>query len=138
MRPSIVHPPTPLAPDKRVHEATYPGTPQQVCHARAALAKLLDGCPLAQESVLVASELCANAVVHSASGAGGQFTVRAEVHGNYVRIEVEDGGGSWDRRQYDDRPHGLDVVQAIAGIGNWGFIGDDAGRVVWAKLEWTP
>ena len=133
-----MQPPTPLAPDNRVYEATYPGTPRQVRHARAALAKLLDGCPLAQESVLVASELCANAAVHSASGAGGEFTVRAELHGNYVRIEVEDGGGPWARRQYDDRPHGLDVVQAIAGTGNWGVKGDDAGRVVWARLAWAP
>jgi len=121
-----------------VYEATYPGTPQQVRHARAALAKLLDGCPLAQETVLVASELCANAAVHSASCAGGDFTVRAEVYRNYVRIEVEDDGGPWVQRQYDDRPHGLDVVQAIAGTGNWGVEGDDVGRVVWARLAWAP
>lgn len=32
----------------------------------------------------------------------------------------------------------MDVVQAIAGAGNWDVEGDDAGRVVWARLAWAP
>jgi integrase/recombinase XerD len=35
------------------------------------------------------------------------------------------------------RPEGLDIVQAIAGGGNWGIDGDAAlGRVAWAQLGW--
>jgi hypothetical protein len=48
---------------------------------------------------------------------------------------VEDGGGPWRDGLLDDgRPHGFDVVAAIAGAGNWGIDGDDRGRVAWARL----
>jgi two-component sensor histidine kinase len=88
----------------------------------------------------VVSELCANAALHSNSREpGGQFTVRTEVRpGDCVWIEVTDQGGPWDRPDEDeDRPHGLDIVAAIAGDGNWGIHGDsDSGRTVWVRLDW--
>ena len=40
------------------------------------------------------------------------FTVRAELHPDHVRVEAEDLGGPWHRRQPDGRPHGLDVVRS--------------------------
>ena len=44
-------------------------------------------------------------------------------------------GGPWRDELLDDgRPHGFDVVAAIAGAGNWGIDGDDRGRVAWARL----
>ena len=44
---------------------------------------------------------------------------------DYVRIEVTDAGGPWrDGPHGDDRPHGFDVVDAIAGPGNWGSDAD--------------
>ena len=55
-------------------------------------------------------ELTANSVLHSASRDGGEFTLRAEVRPDRLRIEVEDAGGPW---RDDSRPHGLDVVAAI-------------------------
>jgi two-component sensor histidine kinase len=89
---------------------------------------------------LIASELAANAAVHSRSAVpGGRFTVRAEVvNGNYVWIEVEDEGGPWIRRSDSEgRPHGLDLVDALAGAANWGVNGSpEHGHVVWARLEW--
>ena len=88
----------------------------------------------------IASELAANAAVHSRSAApGGWFTVRAEVRdGDYVWIEVEDQGGPWACHAHDDdHPHGLDLVDALAGDGNWGIDGDAShGRTVWARLDW--
>ena len=61
--------------------------------------------------------------------------LRAEVHLDRLRIEVEDAGGSWrDGPRDDSRPHGLDVVAAIAGPGNWGIDGDTRGRTAWATL----
>ena len=88
--------------------------------ARAALAGWLGGCPQADEAILIASEFATNSVLHSASRHGGAFTLRAEVRGDRLRIEVEDAGGPWRGVQPDDgRPHGLDVVAAIAGPGNW-------------------
>ena len=119
----------------RCHTGTYPAEPRQVGLARAALAGWLGGCPRAGEAVLVASEFATNSVLYSASQDGGAFTLRAEVRLDRVRVEVEDGGGPWgDRPRDDGRPHGFDVVAAIAGPGNWGIDGDARGRVAWARL----
>ncbi len=74
-------------------------------------------------------------VLHSSSRDGGDFTLRAEVHPDRLRIEVEDAGGPWHARSRDDgRPHGFDVVEAIVGSQNWGVDGDARGRVAWARL----
>ena len=37
---------------------SYPGLPGQIRHVRHGLAQALNGCPVADESVLVVSELC--------------------------------------------------------------------------------
>ena len=125
---------TAAAAGTRRHTGTYPAEPRQVGVARAALAGWLDGGPQ-DEAILVASEFATNAVVHSASRHEGGFTVRAEVRQEYLRIEVEDAGGPWrDGPRDDGRPHGFDVVAAIAGAGNWGIDGDDRGRVAWARF----
>ena len=117
------------------HTGTYPAEPRQVGFARAALAGWLGGCPQADEAILVASEFATNSVLHSASRRGGAFTLRAEVRQDGLRIEVEDAGGPWgDGLRGDWRPHGFDVVTAIAGAGNWGIGGDVHGRTAWARL----
>jgi hypothetical protein len=119
----------------RRHTGTYPAEPGQVRVARAALAAWLGGWPLADEAILVVSEFATNAVLHSDSGRGGDFTLRAEVRQGRIRIEVADAGGPWRGGERDDgRPHGLDVVAALAGAGNWGIDGDAGGRVAWAWL----
>jgi histidine kinase-like protein len=126
---------TAAAAGTRRHTGTYPAEPGQVRVARAALAGWLGEGPLADDVVLVASEFATNAVLHSASCQGGAFTLRAEVRQEHVRIEVEDAGGPWRGGRCDDgRPHGFDVVAAIAGAGNWGIDGDAGGRVAWAWL----
>ena len=61
---------------------TYPADPAQVRYARAALAELLR----ADDAILIVSEFATNSVVHSASRADGEFTLRAEVHLDHVRI----------------------------------------------------
>jgi serine/threonine-protein kinase RsbW len=114
---------------------TYPGQADQVQNVRHAMAKYLAGCPVAADALLVVSELASNAVVHSASR-GASFTVRAEVRVSHVRIEVEDLGGPWHRRHPDDRPHGLDVVEALTGPSGWGVDSTgDGRRIVWARLD---
>jgi anti-sigma regulatory factor (Ser/Thr protein kinase) len=126
---------TAAAAGTRRHTGTYPAEPRQVGIARSALAGWLDGGPQADEAILVASEFATNSVLHSASRDGGAFTLRAEVRQDHVRIEVEDAGGPWRGGTRDDgRPHGFDVVAAIAGPGNWGIDGDVCGRVAWAGL----
>jgi anti-sigma regulatory factor (Ser/Thr protein kinase) len=126
---------TAAAAGTRRHTGTYPAEPRQVGAARAALTGWLAGCPRADEAVLVASEFATNSVLHSASRHGGVFTLRVEVGEDRLRIEVEDAGGPWRGGARDDgRPHGFDVVAAMAGAGNWGIEGDARGRVAWVRL----
>ena len=124
----------------RNFDNVYPGRPEQVRSVRADLRGFLDGCPIADETILVASELAANAATHSSSRQpGGRFIVRAEVrHGDYAWVAVEDQGGIWaGHHPRDGRPHGLDIVQTIAGDRGWGVGGDATlGRVAWARLGW--
>jgi anti-sigma regulatory factor (Ser/Thr protein kinase) len=103
--------------------------------ARRAVARHLAGCPALDDAVLIVSELASNAILHSASR-GEFFTVRAEWHADYVWVEAEDLGGPWRSRQHDDRPHGLDVVEALTDPDRWGTEPTgDGGRVVWARLD---
>jgi anti-sigma regulatory factor (Ser/Thr protein kinase) len=127
-------------PVRRNFRQVYPGRPEQVQSVRADLRAFLNGCPIADETILVASELAANAAIHSSScQPGGRFIVRAEVRpGDYAWVAVEDQGGIWDGyRPRDGRPHGLDIIRAIAGDRSWGVGGDATlGRVAWARLGW--
>ena len=120
------------------HTATYPGRADQLHDIRHAVASHLAGCAAADDAVLIASELAANAIVHSRSRAG-HFTVRTELHPDHVRIETEDSGGPWRRRQPNGRPHGLDVVEALTGPGGWGTeTTTRGGRLVWARIGLLP
>ena len=120
------------------HTATYTGRADQLHHVRRTVASHLAGCAAAADAVLIASELAANAIVHSRSRAG-HFTVRTELHPDHVRIEAEDLGGPWRRRQPDGRPHGLDVVEALAGRDGWGAkITAEGARLVWVRLDLRP
>ncbi len=128
--------PSTLAP--RRLDATYPGRADQIRLVRADLRVVLVGCPLADDVILCASELAANAVLHSRSRLpGGTFTVRAAVRDHvYVRVEVEDNGGPWTTGTScaEAGRHGLDIVQVLAS--DWGIDGGDACRSVWALLDW--
>ena len=78
--------------------------------------------------------VCATAIFSEALTwlVGIQFTCCQD----HVRIEVEDAGGPWRAGQRDDRrPHGFDVVAALAGPQNWGVDGDAHGRTAWARLS---
>jgi len=98
----------------------FPGTADQVGHARAAVRAHLGPCPVADGVIQLISELAANAVVHSDSGRpGGRFTVRVfHVLGDYVAAEVEDQGSGWDGSIWQDAasPHGLCLLQEMAAV----------------------
>ncbi|HVB44887.1 MAG TPA: ATP-binding protein [Streptosporangiaceae bacterium] len=115
----------------------YPASASQIRIVRADLRALLDGCPIAAEAILCASELAANAALHSESRKpGGTLTVNVAIRASdYVRIEVDDGGGPWAEPAADaDRPHGLGIIATLAS--RWGITERDTGRTVWAQLDW--
>jgi hypothetical protein len=132
---------TARAADETTFRHIYPGERAQVGQVRRDLAGVVDGCPVADGVVLLASELCANAVLHSRSRErGGHFTVSAEVFpACMVWAGVEDQGGAWlDRAHSDGRRHGLDILRSLAGADNWGISGDgSATRLVWFCLDWS-
>lgn len=120
-----MHTPSFEAPAVRASAATYAGSAEHVRVVRADMRVLLHDCPIADDVILCASELAANASTHSHSRLpGGQFTVRAEIRpGDFVRIDVEDDGGLWTEAAHDpDRVHGLDIIRALAS--EWGIKGD--------------
>ncbi len=87
--------------------------------------------------ILCASELAANAVLHSRSRLPeGTFTVRTTVRpGIHARVEVEDNGGPWNLGMIDPaRHHGLDIVRALAD--ERGIDGDHTTRTIWARFDW--
>jgi anti-sigma regulatory factor (Ser/Thr protein kinase) len=115
----------------------FPARPEQVGQARRFLARALEGCPPADDAVLCLSELASNSVLHSDSRRpGGKFTVHAEMRcGDYVRVEVRDGGGPWEEHPHaDGRAHGLAIVRDLAAES--GIDGNAAtGWIAWARLD---
>jgi hypothetical protein len=125
---------TPLA---QIWTREFPARPEQVGQARKFLAAVLQGCPAADDALLCLSELASNSVLHSDSRRpGGVFTVRAELrNGDYVRVEVRDGGGPWNEHPHaDGRLHGLAIVRQVAAES--GTDGNaQSGWIAWARLD---
>jgi hypothetical protein len=132
---------TPRAPEAITFERDYRGTIDQAWYVRTDLAKVAADCPVADDLVLLASELATNAILHSKSGHPERtFTVRVTLYpGDYAWVEVIDQGGAWAADEFDDEHgRGLAIVAGIAGAGNWGIDGDVACRVAWFRLNWHP
>jgi serine/threonine-protein kinase RsbW len=119
-----------MQPLEGAYARVFPGIPGEIVNARGQVRKFLDDCPAADDAVLIVSELAANAALHSLSR-NWFFTVRVKRYGTCIYIEVEDAGGPWMPRPPDDRPHGLDIVRALART--WG-IRESPGRAVWATV----
>jgi hypothetical protein len=118
------------------YQGTFHGRADELARVRRAIAAYLGACPVAADLVLIV-ELASNAILHTKSR-GGTFRVRCDLSAGSARVEVEDMGGPWRTRNNDDRPHGLDIVQALTGPGGWGTEPTPGGaRIVWATLHWT-
>jgi hypothetical protein len=125
---------TAAAGGARRYTGTYPAEPAQVRHARAALAELLGGCPRADNAILIASEFATNSVLDKASRGGGEFTLRAEVRQDHVRIEVEDAGGHGTAGRATTPARTDSTWQLSPALQNWGIGGDTRGRTALARL----
>jgi hypothetical protein len=66
--------------------------PEQISKARGQVREFLDGCPVADDAVLIVSELPPNAAAHSLLR-NGVFTVRVKRYDTCVYLEVEDASG---------------------------------------------
>lgn len=117
----------------------FPGEDRQLRVLREWLKGLLPACMARDDVIAVASELGANAVCHTASGRGGQFSVAVAWTGSVVSIVVGDGGGPTEPRVIDDTEsengRGLRLVRALSLT--VGVTGDDRGRFVRADVPWT-
>ncbi len=119
---------------------TYRGTPASVSQARRFVGELLAGSPARETLMTCVSELCANAIEHTASGRGGVFTVEVDcTRAGVARVAVTDDGGptvpatgSLDLMAEGGR--GLAMVAACTG--RWGFAEAYPGRTVWAEASW--
>lgn len=121
------------------HVCAFAGTPEEIRNVRDFIGRLLDGCPVADGVILLGSELATNAVLHSASGAGGTFFVSVLVEHGWIRVEVHDLGSATaptvrKPAQLAESGAGLRVVETIAN--RWGFYDEPTGRVVWFEMDW--
>ncbi len=117
----------------------FPGSRQEVRNVRAFVGEAVDGCPAADDVILLASEVVTNAIIHTASGKDGTFTVVVHPLDGMVRVEVHDGGSETPPgiRSADDQAvsgRGLGMVESLAT--RWGHLGDQNGRVVWFEVDW--
>jgi serine/threonine-protein kinase RsbW len=124
----------------RTAARTFLGTPTSVAEARRFVAELLVGCPAQEVLLTCVSELCANAIAHTASGQGGVFTVEVDCPRDGVaRVAVTDEGGpsvpaagALDLMAEGGR--GLALVAACTS--RWGYADASPGRTVWAEACW--
>jgi anti-sigma regulatory factor (Ser/Thr protein kinase) len=117
----------------------FSGHADQVAAARRFVASAIhDGGSAREVSRLLVSEAATNAVLHSASGDGGTFSVQYLISDHLLRVEVHDGGGPTGPRR---RIHhiesmtgrGLDLFDALSD--RWGVDGDPDGWTVWFELD---
>ncbi len=116
----------------------FSGHAEEVAAARRFVASAIHGGPARDVSRLLVSEAATNAVLHSASGNGGTFSVAYLISDDLLRVEVHDGGGPTGPRR---RVHhlesmtgrGLDLFDALSD--RWGVDGSPDGWTVWFELD---
>jgi anti-sigma regulatory factor (Ser/Thr protein kinase) len=122
----------------------FQGRADQVLEARHWLEDLLPDCAARADVLLLASELCTNAIVHSRSGeAGGQFSVDVDWAPALARVVIGDQGSAKapalaartsDAAQLGESGRGLLLVDDVAD--DWGTASCPNRRWVWADVRW--
>ena len=122
----------------------FQGDTNQVREVRRWVEDLLPDCDPLADILLLVSELCANAVMHTRSGeAGGRFTVDVEWTPELVRVVIGDQGSpkvpaigarTGDTTRTDESGRGLRLVDELAD--DWGTVSRPGCRWVWADVQW--
>jgi anti-sigma regulatory factor (Ser/Thr protein kinase) len=123
---------------------SFPGGADQVGEARGWVGDLLPDCDPLADLLLLACELCTNAVVHTRSGhANGWFSVAVEWTPVLARVVVGDQGSATvpaatvqarDATWADESGRGLWLVDEVAD--GWGTASRPGARWVWADVLW--
>jgi anti-sigma regulatory factor (Ser/Thr protein kinase) len=112
-------------------EKTFDPAVDQVRVARRFVA---DHAPpaLADDAALVASELVTNAIEHASS----PVTVRVELRGEALRVEVSDSSAILpavaDLLTDSERGRGLHLVEGLTAA--WGVESSESGKTVWFEM----
>jgi anti-sigma regulatory factor (Ser/Thr protein kinase) len=124
----------------------FRGDTAQVSEARRWIEDLLPDCDPLADVLLLTSELCANAVVHTRSGEpGGRFSVDVEWTPASARIVIGDQGSpkvpairarTVTTNRTDESGRGLRLVDELAD--DWGTASRLGHRWVWADIAWGP
>jgi serine/threonine-protein kinase RsbW len=121
----------------------FPGGKDQVREARRWIEDLLPECEPLGDILLLASEVCANAVVHTRSGQAGRFSVDVEWSPSLARVVVGDQGSLTTpaagvrmdvTRWVNECGRGLWLVNEMSD--GWGTAAHLAGRCVWFDMDW--
>jgi anti-sigma regulatory factor (Ser/Thr protein kinase) len=122
----------------------FRGGADQVHEVRHWLEDLLPDCAARTDVLVLASELCTNAIVHSRSGeAGGQFSVDVDWAPTLARVVIGDQGSdkapaiaarTGDAVKLGESGRGLLLVDDLAD--DWGTASRPNRRWVWADVEW--
>jgi anti-sigma regulatory factor (Ser/Thr protein kinase) len=128
----------------------FAGYLREVGAARRFVAGVLDGSPARDMLLICVSELAANAIEHTESGAGGVFTVTVgqslgkpagQSRGGTAFVAVTDEGAACEpgvRRAGDMSEGGRGLALVDACSSRWGYRDSGGGRTVWAEVTWPP
>ena len=119
-------------------QAELSNGPNAAREARREIAGVAPSLPddVVDDVTLLVSELVTNSFRHSGGGEGDSISLRVDLTGSTVRIEVSDHGNARTpsiRDPGDDGGWGLRIVDSVAD--RWGTDAIAGGRVVWFEVE---
>jgi serine/threonine-protein kinase RsbW len=121
----------------------FRGDKNQVRPVRHWIEDLLPECEPLDDILLLASEVCTNAIVHTLSGKDGLFSIDVEWSPSLVRVMIGDQGSlkapavrskKDDASWVDEYGRGLWLVSELADA--WGTATHLGGRSVWFDIAW--
>lgn len=115
-------------------QATLPGVPVSVPAARRFVRDAMAGCPRVADLAQAVTELASNAVLWSAAGESGTFTVTVRTAPRWARVEVTDPGPA---AAPTARGHGWGLGIVAASTDRHGTRrGPGPARTSWAEVTW--